>query len=167
MNFKLWLESDSQIYYHGTANADKILKEGFKAFTSGFGQRSLKGVAFSPSEEGTWTYARAASYKGNDPAVIHCHLHWKNPIDTRGCDNAYDIWCKIGLDVLKDDEARKFVSQGNRDNAFFLTEYLIELGYDGALLDNTIKQSGDYEVCVFDPKDIEIIRVEKISFPRY
>ncbi len=155
------------VLYHGTPSGNSIRATGFQLSTSGFGQRSLLGVALSPEKSDAirYAYAHYRSKDGDDPEILYCRCHAKNLIDVRGCRGCYDIWVKLGYDLENDPQARKFVQTGNGEAPFFLTRILIQMGYDGAIVDNTLDANGPYEICVFYPKDIEVIGAEPLEIP--
>jgi hypothetical protein len=64
----------------------------------------------------------------------------------------------LGYNPFDNPNDREMIHRGNENNPFFLTDFLIQQGYDGAVVDNTLDLDGPYELCVFDPKKIEIVQ---------
>lgn len=161
MDFKQWIENTivEATWYHGTADADSIRKHGFKESLSGFGQRGLRGVALTHEQKDAKRYAIShyLSKDGPRPEILICKANLKNTIDLRGCDRSYDIWVKLGYDPIADKKAQKYIKSGNQNNPFFLTQHLIEAGYDSAFVDNTLALGGPWELCVFFPRNIKVI----------
>jgi hypothetical protein len=146
------------IAYHGTVFGKQIRKEGLRPSLSGFGQRSLRGVALSPSLIDPITYAQCKRYdaEAGEIEIFIYKFCADNFADLRdqGLASSYHIWRHLGLDPMVDEDARKFICEGNDKGPFFLTDYLIELGYAGAFVDNTLSANRAYEICAFHPDSI-------------
>lgn len=150
---------------HGTCEdfASKIKASGFEVSTSGGGGRGLKGVWLTQDINTANIYSSGWAYKLALPCVLNVmikpglniadltHKHI-NPSGA-GAD-AFELdYLMIGLNIHKEDDLKKIRAL----QPFALTKLLIQNGYDGAWISNTLHpRVSTPELVIFDPANLRI-----------
>jgi len=161
--------------YHGTTYADRICRDGFLLSLSGFGQKSLMGVAFAVDESEGTRYASTGPkadymrhlFNVQEPEgqaeILVCQAKVNHHLDIRGLkDGACGIWKILGKDVMGNEDDRKYVQQANGRDPFSLTEELKNRGYDAVLLNSTLGTDND-EWCIFDPAAVKVLERRPVT----
>jgi hypothetical protein len=143
MNFKLFFESSSEIYYHGSDNV-------FNSFSSKIMRRTDYGYYgygfyFSPNPDTARNYG---------PNLYKCRLDFKNPLKWN--ESVDSLWEKY--DCIDGEK-----NAGNSaDLAKKLTQLITSEGYDSIIVYNYDK-TNILEVCVYDPSSIQIVSKQMAS----
>jgi hypothetical protein len=143
MNFKIFFESNSEFYYHGSDNV-------FNSFSSKILRRTDYGYYgygfyFSPSIETARMYG---------PNLYKCKLDFKSPLEwNKSVDS---LWEKY--DCIDGDR-----NPGNSpEMAKKLTDSIISDGYDSVIVNN-YENSNTLEVCVYNSNAITIVSKQLVS----
>lgn len=151
-------------FYHGTSTRylPQINQTGLPASLSGFGQTQLSGVGLTESLTVATDYAKStAKDTSSQPAVLVIEVEgpW---VDLRGIklpDEIYDLEAaKQGVDPDNMQEFKKWFQQFNKDShPLPLSFMLMKKGFDGAIIDSTIKKNGDPEYIYFWPDRLNVV----------
>jgi len=150
--------------YHGTSTyyMPQINESGIPASLSGFGQTQLSGVGLTESLAVATDYAKStAKSTSSQPVVLVVETHG-NWADLRGVklpDEIYDLEAaKEGVDPDDIQEFRAWFRQFDRnEHPLPLSTILIGKGYDGVIIDSTIKKNGDPEFIYFWPDRLNVV----------
>ena len=155
LNFKNYLieslredvlkEVTSIILYHGTNS--EFEKFDIKYFNSGSSDGGWIGKGFYFTND--YDYARSyADYK--EGYILNVKLNIKNPY--------------ILTNQQYSTRPLKLKNKLKANNSTEVTDKLKSFGYDSVILTYLESEERQYEVCVFNPNDIQIVKVERSQF---
>jgi hypothetical protein len=151
-------------FYHGTSThyMPQINQTGLPASLSGFGQTQLSGVGLTESLTVATDYAKSTAKSTTSQPVVLVVEADGSWADLRGIklpDEIYDLEAaKEGVDPDNMQEFRKWFRPFNKEkHPLALAHIMMEKGYDGAIIDSTIKKGGDPEYVYFWPDKLNIV----------
>ena len=156
LSFKKWMNKSMSVpqtgWHHGTQSGDALRTTPIQVSNSGGGQRGLKGFWLTRDLEYAGVYSKVLSEKPGIPEVISFVLSPNLKIANLVGTTFEEMWNFVGIDLENNEQTAKLREM----QPFAMTKLLVQQGYDGAMISNTVKSGGSDELVIFDPKNVSI-----------